>query len=318
MSSFANEVFPAVQYDQLTWDSIATAWPTGIVTADYSCHQQNWSEQVTHLGLGKPVILDSQLLGLSSSWDLTSQPDSWNCFVPNSQAQDPNHAVQDDDKRHDVSNPQIFKRGEELRSTEIFAQGWPDQASDTVCGWGSSEQHTRLVRTKLAELLKTYHVGKLNDAGCGDLAWMSLIDLEGIDYVGYDVHERANWAELQQRGYHLDVLDITANESRPADLVICRDVFIHLPNDMIFPTLERFRRSASLLLTTSYTNDSVVSGNNFSNFKRMDKPSLQHRKLDLTLAPFNLGQPLVRIPEDSPNKYLGLWDISHSSLPTDN
>jgi hypothetical protein len=142
---------------------------------------------------------------------------------------------------------------------------------------------------------------------------MSMIDLKGVDYVGYDIYERANWAELRQRGYRLDVLDITENETRAADLLICRDVFIHLPNDMILPTLERFRRSASLLPTTSYTSDPSLSEGEFSNFKRMNEPSLHHRKLDLTLPPFNLGQPLVRIPEDSPNKYIGLWDMTRSN-----
>ncbi|KAJ5378103.1 uncharacterized protein N7496_005512 [Penicillium cataractarum] len=79
---------------------------------------------------------------------------------------------------------------------------------------------------------------------------------------------------------------------------------------MILPALERFRRSASLLLTTSYTSDSRTSQKKFSNFQRMNEPSLHHAKLDLTLPPFNLGQPLLRIPEDSPNKYLGLWDMT--------
>lgn len=314
MISIANEAFPVVQYHQLSWDSMATAWPTGIVTADYSWYPQVQPQQVPLLGRAKPVILDSQVLGLSSSWDPISQSDSWKYFVPNSQTQEHDPAVRLQGKRHEVSTTQIVKRGAELHSTEIFSRGWPDQAPDTICGWGSSELHTRLVRAKLAEILRAYHVKTVNDAGCGDLAWMSMIDLEGIDYMGYDIYERANWAELRQRGYRLNVLDITANESRPADLVICRDVFIHLPNDMILPTLERFRHSASFLLTTSYTNDPNGSEMQFSNFKRMCEPNLRHRKLDLTLPPFNLGQPLVRIPEDSPNKYLGLWDMSR--LPT--
>jgi hypothetical protein len=293
IAAIANECFPAVQYDQLSWDSIATAWPTGLVAG--GCHSQ-------HLQLPLQEILPvAQVLGLSSSWDQTSRPDGWKCYSPNSQSQN-NHS------------PAIVNSGEPSHSTEIFLQGWPDQALDTVCGWGSSEQHTRRVRKEFAEILNTYQVETLNDAGCGDLAWMSMIDLRGVDYVGYDMYERANWAELRQSGYQLDILDITANESRPADLLICRDVFIHLPNDMILPALERFRRSASLLLTTSNTSDSNTSQGEFSNFQRMNEPSLRHAKLDLTLPPFSLGRPLVRIPEDSPNKYLGLWDMTR--LPT--
>lgn len=193
---------------------------------------------------------------------------------------------------------------------DVFSRGWPDQAPDTVCGWGSSEPHTQLVRKGLLAILDTHGVRTLNDAGCGDLAWMSTLDLRGVDYLGYDVHERATWPELRQRGYRLEVVDITAEDLRPADLLICRDVFIHLPNDMILPALERFRRSARLLLTTSYTSDPTVGRGEFSNFGRMTEPSLRHAKLDLSLPPFGLGRPLDTIPENSPNKYLGLWDLS--------
>lgn len=293
IAAIANEYLPAIKYGQLSWDSIATAWPTGLLTDGYYSH---------HLQLPPQEILPvAQVLGISSSWDQTRHPDDWKYYFPNSQSQ----------KDHDSI---IVNSGEPSHSTEIFLQGWPDQALDTVCGWGSSKQHTRRVRKDFAQILKTYQVVTLNDAGCGDLAWISMVDLRGIDYVGYDIYERANWAEMRQRGYQLDILDITANESRPADLLICRDVFIHLPNDMILPALERFRRSASLLLTTSYTGDSS-SSQEFSNFQRMNEPSLRHAKLDLTLPPFNLGHPLVRIPEDSPNKYLGLWDMTR--LPAD-
>lgn len=192
---------------------------------------------------------------------------------------------------------------------QVFARGWPDQAPDTVCGWGSSEPHTQLVRKELAALVARYGVTTMNDAGCGDLAWMSTVDLDGADYVGYDVHERETWPQLRRLGYRLEVVDITSGTLRPADLLICRDVFIHLPNEMVLRALEQFRRSCRLLLTTSYVSDPTVERGVFDNDERIDAPSLRHAKLDLTLPPFGLGQPLERIPEDSPNKYLGLWDL---------
>jgi hypothetical protein len=192
----------------------------------------------------------------------------------------------------------------------VFSQGWPGQAEDTVCGWGSSEPHTQLVRKGLSTILDTYGVRTFNDAGCGDLAWMSTLDLAGVDYTGYDAHERATWPDLRRRGYRLEVADIAADELRPADLLICRDVFIHLPNHIVQAALDRFRRSCRLLLTTSYISDPTLAGGGFSNFARMAEPSLRHAKLDLSLAPFDLGEPLERIPESSPNKYLGLWNLN--------
>lgn len=310
IASIINEGFPAVQHHQYCWDTIAPAYSTSLVNSGYSYYVQNRPRDIPPPGEAKSAILDPQLTELPTSWDQTSNWDSLNYYVPNSQPQSHDPTVHPDEKTPEISVAQSDKYRQHFHNTEIFLEGWPGQAPDTVCGWGSSEQHTRLLRKKFAEVLNTFDVQTLNDAGCGDLAWMSMVNLERIDYIGYDLHERANWAELRQHGFRLDVLDIAAKDLRPADLIVCRDVFIHLPNDIILPTLERFRRSAPLLLTSSYTSDPSLSEGVFSNFERMDEPSHHHKKLDLTLPPFRLGKPLLRIPEDSPNKYLGLWDMT--------
>lgn len=209
-----------------------------------------------------------------------------------------------------MSNPTVIPRRQRNAGLEVFSEGWPGQAEDTVCGWGSSEPHTQLVRKGLAGIIDDYGVRSLDDAGCGDLAWMSTLDLDGVDYTGYDAHERATWSALRERGFRLEVADIAADDLRPADLLICRDVFIHLPTDVVLAALANFRRSSRLLLATYYVSDPGLPGGEFSNFDRMDEPSLRHAKLDLTGAPFGLGEPLERIPESSPNKYLGLWELT--------
>lgn len=208
-----------------------------------------------------------------------------------------------------MSNPALSAHYQGNAGLEVFSEGWPGQAEDTVCGWGSSEPHTQLVRKGLAAIIDDYDVRSLDDAGCGDLAWMSTLDLGDVNYAGYDAHERATWSGLRDRGFRLEVADIAADELSPADLLICRDVFIHLPNDIVLAALANFRRSCRLLLTTCYVSDPDLPGGEFSNYERMAEPSLRHAKLDLTLAPFGLGEPLERIPESSPNKYLGLWEL---------
>jgi len=193
---------------------------------------------------------------------------------------------------------------------DVFSAGWPDQAPDTVCGWGSSEPHTQLVRKGLNTIIGNYGITTISDAGCGDLAWMSTMDLSGVEYTGYDVHERDTWPELRERGWELQIVDITTDRLRASDLVVCRDVFIHLPNAMIMLALQQFRRTGRYLLSTSYISDPTFERGAFTNETRIDTPSLYHAKLDLSLAPFGLGEPLERIPENAPNKYLGLWDLT--------
>ncbi|KAJ5682981.1 hypothetical protein N7462_006146 [Penicillium macrosclerotiorum] len=314
ITDILNQGFSAIQPHQSSWDSIVTASPTGLENSGYSYYTQNRHQDIKPLEEIKSAILNPEVLEPSLSLDQTSQWNSWNHYVSISQPQNHDSVVHLDEESREFLAAWTVNYKEHFHDTEIFLEGWPGQASDTICGWGSSEQHTRLLRKKLVEVLNKFNVRTLNDAGCGDLAWMRMIDLDGIDYFGYDVHERANWAELRQRGFRLDVRDIATTELRPADLTICRDVFIHLPNNMILPALERFRHSAPLLLTSSYTSDPSLSGGEFSNFKRMNEPSRRHNKLDLTLPPFSLGKPLLQIPEDSPNKYLGLWDLSRPPI----
>lgn len=189
----------------------------------------------------------------------------------------------------------------------VFEQGWPGQAVDTVCGWGSSREHTETIRLTLPRILRDFGCRTMNDAGCGDLAWIQHVDLSDVDYVGYDAFERDSWPALRADGFKLEIADIVSDQLRDADLVLCRDVFIHLPNSMVLDALELFRSSARYLLTTSYVADPTVAGCDFDNAARLAGPSLLHAKLDLALAPFNLGEPILRIPENSPNKYTGLW-----------
>jgi hypothetical protein len=195
----------------------------------------------------------------------------------------------------------------------IFEQGWPGE--DTICGWGSTMEHTKMVRTMLPRILAMAKAKTVNDAGCGDLFWIKTLDLSGIDYLGYDLYERSTWPALREEGWNLQTADITTDDLRPSDLIICRDVFIHLPNHMILDALDRFKRSAKYLFTTNFLSpkddapqeDKIYQ---FTNFDRAAKTQMKHSKLDLRLSPFNLGNPMIMIAESYPYKNMSLWRLN--------
>ena len=183
---------------------------------------------------------------------------------------------------------------------EVFSKGWQvgkQEKGDTVCGWGSEIEHTVNIRAKLPQIIQDYSIKCINDAGCGDLCWISHLEMDTIDYVGYDIVSRDSW----DKSLTCEQLDITKQVMRKADMVICRDVLIHLPNDLVLSTLQNFRACSTLLLTTTF------DGSDNSN--RIKKPSLQYSKIDLSSEPFNLGKPIACIQEDYPNKYSCLWRI---------
>jgi hypothetical protein len=184
---------------------------------------------------------------------------------------------------------------------ETFSEGWKVgkyEKGETVCGWGSEIAHTVNIRARLPELMKDFGINSINDAGCGDLCWISDLDISNIDYVGYDIVSRDSWGKTLA----CKQLDITKQVMRKADLIICRDVLIHLPNDLVLATLQNFRKSSRLLLTTTFAGS--------DNFNRIKEPSLQYSKIDLSSEPFNLGnEPKQCIQEDHPGKYSCLWRI---------
>lgn len=182
---------------------------------------------------------------------------------------------------------------------DLFKQGWTsDRGDQTVCGWGSEIEHTEDIRQELPIILKEYNVKLFNDAGCGDLNWISTVDLSDIDYMGYDIVPRAKW------NYPLKCrqMDISDNIMRKADMILCRDVFIHLPNNTVQKILDNFKQSSDLLLTTTFMDLS-------SNSDRLDEPSIKYAKINLSIEPFNLGKPLICIKENYPNKYTCLWRL---------
>ena len=91
---------------------------------------------------------------------------------------------------------------------------------------------------------------------------------------------------------------------RCCDLIICRDVFIHLPNKTILKILKLFRQSGKLLLATSYD---MPKGHN--NYNRPKHPTKQHSKLDLSKHPFCLKEQRFTIPEDYHGKWSMLYEL---------
>jgi len=198
----------------------------------------------------------------------------------------------------------------------IFEQGWPSK--DTVCGWSSDIEHTKNIRWFISRYFldksNKFGIKSINDIGCGDLFWMKTIISPVIDdYVGYDCYSRANWPSLVENGYKLNVCDVSKDSLRKADVCICRDIMIHLPNNMVLNIIDNIKNSgAKYLFATNYLNpiqEEDYSKYGFSNFERKNCPYIHHMKLDLTQAPFNLGRPLTSVAETYPYKNMSLWRL---------
>jgi hypothetical protein len=141
---------------------------------------------------------------------------------------------------------------------------------------------------------------------------MSTLDLSLLEhYIGADIvkdlvaenrkkHEKSNRTFM-----HLDVSKDTLPH---VDLILCRDLFLHIKYEDIFKILRNFKKNnARYVLLSTYAETT----------KNVDRQNINagFRPLNLELPPFNFPKPLLLI-EDSVfyKKYIGLWELS--SIPT--
>jgi hypothetical protein len=198
-------------------------------------------------------------------------------------------------------------RGRESVFTRIYAANlW--KSPESVSGFGSTLRETQVVRRELPAMVDRHGVQVLLDIPCGDCNWIREIDFGGRTYIGGDIvaelveRNRADFGAPNRTFAHLDVV----RDALPAaDLVLCRDCMIHLPNADVLQALRNIRRSgARLLLATTYTAR-----------QNPDIPIGEWRPINLQAPPFSLPAPLELISEEwdwadgyHADKCLGLWD----------
>jgi hypothetical protein len=101
------------------------------------------------------------------------------------------------------------------------------------------------------------------------------------------------------------MLNLIADDLPFADLLLCRDCFVHLPNEMIRQTLTNVSRSGIR----------YVAFTHFPDFPRnYNIPTGQWRPVNLRLPPYSLPNPQAIIEEWSPKgtdpryrKVIALW-----------
>jgi hypothetical protein len=189
----------------------------------------------------------------------------------------------------------------------------------SLSGRGSDLDQTKKIQEELPKLLKKLGVTSLTDIPCGDQNWISKIDLAGIKYLGADIVAdliAVNEKKFSANNRAYIKLDITRDIPPRSDLILCRDLFVHLSTKEITKALKNIKRSDSTyLLTTTFTG--IRSYKNL----RIVTRSVAWRPINLEAAPFDFPKPLEIINEGCTeddgsfaDKSLGLWRISDLKL----
>jgi hypothetical protein len=174
---------------------------------------------------------------------------------------------------------------------------------ESLSGGGSTVRRTIKIRQMLPDLLHSYNVKSICDAGCGDFNWMQHLKCTAITYTGVDIvgdvisRNNIQYGNTNTRFLELDIIhDIVPR----VDLILCRQCLFHLSFTDIRAALVNFKASMSMyLLATHQPNVD----------KNVDIITGGCRAVNWTRPPFNFPEPITTISEDYSGQCLALWRL---------
>lgn len=182
--------------------------------------------------------------------------------------------------------------------------------TESLSGCGSNIDMTNDIRKHLPLLFEKFKIKSVIDSPCGDWNWMKLVNLDNIDYIGYDILSdilEFNNNNYKKENINFEYKDIINDSLPSSDLIICRDFMFHIRNEYNIKLLENFKNSGSkFLLSTSF--DYILENQDLS-----DGNDWGYRPINLLLPPYNLGEPLYSFNEEHPDchgRTLYLWKIN--------
>ena len=167
------------------------------------------------------------------------------------------------------------------RFTHIYKVGGFGGSVETVSGRGSLLLSTAHIREEIPALLCRHDVKTLLDAPCGDFNWMKEIvatgSMPGIRYIGADIV--TDIVKSNAERYTTDLISfIEANiidgELPAADMILCRDCFIHFSNADVIRTLQNFRRQGiRYILTNTFREISANKNISTGSWRQLNWPA---------------------------------------------
>ena len=192
--------------------------------------------------------------------------------------------------------------------SDIYQSEYWRLGGESSSGPGSRREWTRGLQREIPKLLARLGVSTVLDLGCGDFNWMREVDLGAVLYTGADVvfdvvlENRLRYGGPRRRFLYRD---LTRDPLPRADLVLCRDVLIHFPDEDLIPAVRAILDSGARYLLAGTFVD------------RAENPPIvlgDWRPLNMQLPPLSMPPPRdwlleeVNVPgyED---KRLALWDL---------
>lgn len=186
---------------------------------------------------------------------------------------------------------------------------WKGAGEGSLSGAGSNENTTQKIKHELQSFFKQKKIQSILDIPCGDWKWMSTMDFQQVNYIGCDVVKEM--IEKNSRLYARDnikfmVKSLIDDDLPNADLIIVRDLLVHLDTSDILKCLENIKRN----------NFEYIAIKNYPTLKSQHKDKIlgdKWRPINLSMEPFSLIDPEYNLDDTSmiqdhdKEKYLSVW-----------
>lgn len=200
---------------------------------------------------------------------------------------------------------------------KIYNEGlWgKNKDGEGTSGPGSSLKQGWKFINVVNDLINTNLINTVLDVGCGDWVLASQIDWKNCNYLGVDIVKKVikkNQLQYGSKNIVFKHLNAIEDPLPKVDLIICKDVLVHLPIEDILKALKNFKASGSkYLLTTTFTarnvNKNITTGD--------------WRPLNFMISPFIFPTPEFLINEECTeagraysDKSLALWKLADLPL----
>ena len=210
---------------------------------------------------------------------------------------------------HNFSKSKFSKLTNQERFEMIYNENfW--ESNESSSGIGSEIKNTKEVLKAIKLVIKEYKIKSIIDIPCGDFNWMSSLDMENIDYKGFDIVRsviKENNKKYKKPNVNFYYSDIINSELPKADLMFVRDCLVHFSFEDIKKSIFRIKQSKSnYLLSTSFVNLE----------KNTDIYTADWRPINLEKEPFSFPKPIITINEECDemdgiysDKCICLWEI---------
>lgn len=155
----------------------------------------------------------------------------------------------------------------------------------------SSIAGTELFRKSLINVIQKYQISSIFDAGCQDACWAHLLQ-QHVTYIGGDISPSLiQSAKASYPAIEFHVHDITEDSFPDVDMLMVRDVAIHLSNKYKLMLLQNWMRSDIpwLLITQEWScadNQDIIHGNDFP-----------WQPVNWRRPPWNFPEPVERLDD---------------------